>query len=61
VIQGNETYKDIDVFMDNGSFGNDRVLNYRATNISSTQSHPESIMSINGFEILRDMILHVLK
>lgn len=40
-------------------FGN-RILNYKESNISSTQSHPESIMSINWFEILKNMILGLI-
>jgi len=41
-------------------FASDRVLNYREPNISSTQSHPESIMSINWFEVLKNMILELV-
>ena len=45
----------IDIFEDN------RILNYREENIYSTQSHPESIMSINWFNILKDMILDLIE
>lgn len=38
----------------------DRILNYNSENISSTQAHPESIMSINGFDVLKDMVLMVI-
>ncbi|MCD5385107.1 chorismate-binding protein [Candidatus Gracilibacteria bacterium] len=48
--------EEIDTFYDDS-----RILNYRNKHIYSTQSHPESIMSINGFDILKNMILHVLK
>ena len=48
--------EEIDTFYDDS-----RILNYRNKHIYSTQSHPESIMSINWFDILKNMILHVLK
>ena len=47
--------KNVDIFLD------DRILNYKEDNISSTQSHPESIMSINWFSILKNMILDLLE
>lgn len=41
-------------------FKQDRVLTLKAKNIASIQAHPESIMSIDWFEVLKDMILKVL-
>jgi len=43
------------------TFNQNRILNYKEKNIYSTQSHPESIMSINWFEILKNMILKIIK
>jgi len=43
------------------TFSNDRVLKYSDENISSIQPHPESIMSINWFEVLKSMILDLIK
>lgn len=37
-----------------------RILKLTEKNISSSQFHPESIMSINGFEVLKKMILELL-
>ncbi len=37
-----------------------RILLYKKPNISSIQAHPESIMSINGFEIFKQMVLDVI-
>lgn len=50
----NWLYKNIE------TFENDRILTYKNENISSTQAHPESIMSINWFDILKSMILEIL-
>lgn len=44
----------IDVFFD------DRILSLNRKNISSIQAHPESIMSKDGFEVLKEMVLKVL-
>lgn len=55
VINSENTDIDIKAFME------DRILDYKENNIFSTQSHPESIMSINWFTQLKDMILTVLK
>ncbi len=38
-------------------FDDNRVLTYNSDNISSIQAHPESIMSIDWFEVLKNMIL----
>ncbi len=46
--------KNIDLFQNN------RILNYKDSHISSTQAHPESIMSTNWFEMLKNMILDIL-
>ena len=40
-------------------FENNRVLTYNTENISSIQAHPESIMSVDWFEVLKDMILKI--
>ncbi|MDP2090172.1 MAG: chorismate-binding protein [Candidatus Gracilibacteria bacterium] len=50
----NGTNNNIEIFLNN------RILNYKDSHISSTQAHPESIMSINGFELLKNMILEIL-
>jgi len=42
-------------------FEKNRILNFKEENIYSTQSHPESIMSINWFNILKSMILELIK
>lgn len=41
-------------------FNWDRILTYKSENISSTQAHPESIMSINWFDILKNMIMEII-
>lgn len=50
----NWTNNNIEIFLNN------RILNYKDSHISSTQAHPESIMSINWFELLKNMILEIL-
>lgn len=43
-----------------GRFKCKRVLSYRKANISSIQAHPESIMTINWFEIFKQMVLDII-
>lgn len=43
------------------TFFDDRILTLNIPNISSTQAHPESIMSIDWFDVLKNMVLNVLK
>lgn len=42
------------------TFFSDRILTFNKTNISSIQAHPESIMSIWWFDVLKGMVLKII-